>query len=331
MLALLFGFGGVLLLLMMLLEGPPGREDGNLAIGAAAAFAVALFIFVGSDRLPLWFLRASPAIGTLLGTVAVYWGGVEAAGSAMYLIWVVIAAAMFLDTGLIIAHGAIAVGAYAFVLSHLEQSDYLDPLRLTMLAATVLVIAVVTGSVASQLRQVLRKLEAAATTDPLTGLLNRRAFDDAFEIELARAKRGHFGLGVVVLDLDGFKRFNDEHGHQAGDLALQRLSRALIRHTRAIDHVGRIGGEEFAVLAPESGTAGSLAMAERLRRAVEIEFSGHGGLTASCGSAAYPENGAERLVLVGAADRAMYEAKALGKNRAIASTDSPASPSGAVS
>ena len=119
------------------------------------------------------------------------------------------------------------------------------------------------------------------------------------------------------------RTFNDEYGHPAGDAALERLSHALVDATRAIDHVGRVGGEEFAILAPESSTAGTLALAERLRRAVEIEFSGFGGLTASCGVASYPNNGSDRYALVAAADRALYEAKARGRNRAVASDAKP--------
>ena len=262
-----------------------------------------------------------PAIGTILSSFSIYYAGAEASAAyAMYMAWVVIAASLFLDTRLILAHGVLSIAAYAFVLSLLEGTDGLDGLRITMMAGTVLILAIVMVVIAGQLRQVLHQLEAAASTDPLTGLLNRRALEEAFDVELARAGRGRFGVGVVMLDLDGFKNFNDQHGHQAGDAALQRLSHALTEGTRAIDHVGRVGGEEFAILAPESSTAGTLALAERLRRAVEIEFSGMGGLTASCGVASYPENGTDRYALIGAADGALYEAKALGRNRAVASS-----------
>lgn len=330
-LAILFGFGGVLLLATLLLEGAPGRDAGSLAIVACSALSVAAFILILYERLPVWFLRAAPGIGTLLVALGIYFAGPQASAAyAMYMAWVVIAAALFLDTRLILAHGALSIAAYALVLSMLDGSDGLDALRVAMIAGTVLIVALVMGGIAAQLREVLRKLESAASTDPLTGLLNRRALEEAFDVELSRAGRGRFGVGVVMLDLDGFKRFNDEHGHQAGDAALQRLSLVLTGATRAIDHVGRVGGEEFAILAPESNTGGTLALAERLRRAVEIEFSGMGGITASCGVASYPDNGSDRHTLIGAADRALYEAKALGRNRAVASTAPPAAPSGAV-
>ena len=251
--------------------------------------------------------------------LAIYFAGPEASAAyAMYMAWVVIASSLFLDTRLILVHGAIAVGAYAAALAVSDGTDRLDALRITMTVGTVLVVALVMGGIAGQLRAVLKRLEAAARTDPLTGLLNRRALEEAFEMELSRAGRAGFGVGLVMLDLDGFKAFNDRYGHPAGDAALQRLSRVLGDATRAIDHVARVGGEEFAVLAPESTTAGTLALAERLRRSVEVEFS-RVGLTASCGIASYPHNGADRGALVSAADRALYEAKARGRNRAVAS------------
>lgn len=330
-LAILFGLGGALLLLTLLFDGAPGRETEQLVIVAATALAVGVLILSTYEHLPAWSLRASPAIGTLLVALTIYYAGPDASAAyATYMAWVVIAAALFLDTRLILAHGAVAVGAYALVLTQLEGSDGLDPLRIAMVAATALALALVMSGIAGQMREVLQQLEAAARTDPLTGLLNRRALEEAFDVELARAGRGRFGVGLVMLDLDRFKDFNDEHGHQAGDTALRRLSEVLVGGTRAIDRVGRVGGEEFAILAPESSTAGTLALAERLRRAIEVEFSGMGGLTASCGVASYPENGSDRHALVGAADRALYEAKARGRNRAVASEDASALSSGAV-
>ncbi|MEJ7876246.1 MAG: GGDEF domain-containing protein [Solirubrobacterales bacterium] len=332
LLAYLFGIGGLLLFGTLLLPGAPGRDSGSLAIVAGSLFGIAILIMLAYDALPLWLLRAAPAAGTALVALAIYVAGEEASAAyAMYMAWVVIAASLFLDTKLILAHGAVAVAAYATALALSDGTDGLDALRVTMTAATVLVVALVMGGIAGQLRAVLRKLGAAARTDPLTGLNNRRALEEAFEIELSRAGRARSGVGLVMLDLDGFKAFNDRYGHPAGDAALQRLSRVLGDATRAVDHVARVGGEEFAVLAPDSTTAGTLALAERLRRAVEVEFS-RVGLTASCGIASYPDNGADRRALVSAADRALYEAKSRGRNCAVASeTTAVSAPASGVS
>ena len=322
-LAYLYGFGGLLLFITLLLPGAADRDPGSLAIVASACLALAVFIIAVFDRLPLWFLRGAPALGTIIVAFAIYFSGAQASAAyAMYMAWIVIAASLFLDFRLILAHGAIAVAAYATVLALRDGTNSLDALRLVMTAGTVVVVALVMGGIAGQLRDVLKRLEAAARTDPLTGLLNRRALEESFDLELARATRGGFSVGVVMLDLDGFKAFNDKHGHPTGDKALQRLSRVLKHATRGIDHVARVGGEEFAVIAPESDTAGTLALAERLRRAVEIEFSGM-NLTASCGVASYPVNGTDQRSLVGAADQALYTAKARGRNHAAASDAKP--------
>lgn len=162
--------------------------------------------------------------------------------------------------------------------------------------------------------------DRAARTDALTGQLNRRALEAGFESELARARRTGRPCGLVLIDLDGFKRYNDANGHPAGDAALRRIGRVLGEGTRATDTVARLGGEEFAMLTPECDTAGALALAERLRRAIEVEFSGvTPPLTASCGVSSHPADGPERPDLISAADRALYRAKADGRNRAVAS------------
>ncbi len=167
LLAYLFGFGGILLLITLLLPGTAERDLEALAIVAGAAIAMALFLLVVFDSLPVWFLRAAPAVGTLLVALAIYYAGPGASAAyAMYMAWVVIAASLFLDTRLILAHGALAIGAYAFVLSRLDGSDGLDALRVTMTAGTVLVVALVMGGISGQLRQVLQKAAGSGADRP---------------------------------------------------------------------------------------------------------------------------------------------------------------------
>ena len=326
-LACLFVLGGLLLLGTLLLPGSPDREGGELVALACIAFVVGVALIAGYDQIPLGVLRLVPLLGTVLVGFVVYYADAEAAPAyALYLAWVLVAAGMFFDVGLMLFHGTVAVAVYALALVAGDAEEATAGLQLAMTAGTVLAVTLVMGGIGRRVRAVLGRLETDAHTDPLTGLLNRRALDYAFHRELGRAERTAQPIGVVILDIDGFKRFNDERGHLDGDRALQRLGKVLADKVRLEDYVARIGGEEFAIIAPDCDTAGALALAERLRRGVEVEFAADGGLTASCGVASHPEAGETPPALIAAADLALYEAKARGRNRALASNQ--LSPSG---
>jgi diguanylate cyclase (GGDEF)-like protein len=162
------------------------------------------------------------------------------------------------------------------------------------------------------------RLREQATIDPLTHCHNRRGFEEIMAAELARALRHAHPLCLVLMDLDRFKEINDEFGHDAGDAALQRIGRALRHHIRISDSASRFGGEEFALVFPETDRAEAVMLAERLREMVsslrptsEVPRE----ITASFGVACAPGDGATTGDLVRAADRALYEAKSNGRNR----------------
>ena len=159
--------------------------------------------------------------------------------------------------------------------------------------------------------KLVTSLARLALTDQLTGLPNRRAWEEALARELARAARGGQPVCVAVLDLDGFKAFNDEHGHQAGDRLLTQAARAWQRQLRVSDLLARYGGEEFAAVIPAWPLEIAVEVVERLRRAAP------GGLTASAGVASWDgsESGAQ---LFGRADAALYAAKQAGRDRTVA-------------
>jgi diguanylate cyclase (GGDEF)-like protein len=165
-----------------------------------------------------------------------------------------------------------------------------------------------------------RELERLASIDALTGLANRRVFFERLEVELCRARRLGNPLAFLMLDIDHFKAFNDRHGHQGGDQALRAVAAALRRGTRTYDLAGRYGGEEFAAYLPQTAAADALAIAERLRGAVEalaVEVAPGvaAGATVSIGIACWPDVPAEGLEhLVAAADRALYLSKEGGRN-----------------
>jgi len=156
-----------------------------------------------------------------------------------------------------------------------------------------------------------------ALTCPLTGLPNRRALEMALEREAARVERGEKPFALILLDLDDFKRVNDERGHQEGDGLLRRVAQYLKTHVRQGDLVGRWGGEEFVVLLPATDLLGAERLAERLREGIAAL-----GVTASFGVALY-QGDLQGLFL--RADQALYQAKALGKNR-VARASEPGTP-----
>jgi diguanylate cyclase (GGDEF)-like protein/PAS domain S-box-containing protein len=165
-------------------------------------------------------------------------------------------------------------------------------------------------SLLDQRSNLLAKLQRLALTDELTGLGNRRAWQQHLDRELARARRHGEPLCVAILDLDKFKRFNDTHGHQAGDRLLLALAQAWLSQLRGSDILARYGGEEFSLLLPASPIEAAMTALARLRSATPE------GQTCSAGRAAF--NGSESAEeLVGRADAALYEAKASGRNRAV--------------
>jgi diguanylate cyclase (GGDEF)-like protein len=167
-----------------------------------------------------------------------------------------------------------------------------------------------------------RRLEELATTDPLTGLTNRRKFDAAIDGEWRRGTRHNTPVALLMIDADHFKNFNDGFGHQAGDQMLVGIAVCIADSVRrAGDCAARFGGEEFAVLLPGLGAAEAEAMAETIRRKVEQWSDAEGGVTISIGVASMtPKSSQHWAELVEAADRALYAAKDLGRNRCVVAT-----------
>jgi diguanylate cyclase (GGDEF)-like protein len=164
------------------------------------------------------------------------------------------------------------------------------------------------------------RLAELVNRDPLTDLHNRRHFENRLAIEFARAHRFGEPLALILLDVDHFKDVNDRFGHPAGDRVLVEVGNVLRALSRRIDLAARIGGEEFALLLPNTGAPGAEALAERvIMRIREAHISSEATpvrVTVSAGVTAYPDCGAQtREQLVECADRALYRAKAAGRNR----------------
>ncbi|MGH8874981.1 MAG: diguanylate cyclase, partial [Acidimicrobiia bacterium] len=180
------------------------------------------------------------------------------------------------------------------------------------------------------LEKTVAQLQALSVTDSLTGLKNHGYFFDRLAEELERARRYDRELSVVVGDLDDFKGVNDLYGHAAGDAVLRQMGKVLRTHLREVDIACRVGGEEFAVLMPETGAEGALHAAERLRRAVEeASVPLVGRVRMSLGVSVFPDHGQARNELFESADRALYRAKRDGKNQVRIAGDAAPRSAGA--
>jgi len=165
------------------------------------------------------------------------------------------------------------------------------------------------------------ELVRQAARDSLTGMLNRRSLLSEFERELARVRRGGTMLSVAMFDLDNFKRLNDAHGHQAGDEVLRSVAASMQASIRQPDILGRYGGEEFALVMPDTDAEMAMRVAERIRIAVQmsvVEWQNERlSITISGGVAAFAANGVTAEALIAASDAALYEAKRAGRNRVV--------------
>jgi two-component system cell cycle response regulator len=164
----------------------------------------------------------------------------------------------------------------------------------------------------------LSEIEHLATRDGLTGLANRRLFEESLQREVARSHRRKTPLALVVLDVDHFKDVNDTVGHQAGDAVLREVARAMVGNTKASDLPARYGGDEFVVLLPDCTGDDALAVAERLRAAVARDVTAV-PVTVSAGVGGMPGNAGDGERLVAAADAALYSAKREGRDRSVGS------------
>jgi diguanylate cyclase (GGDEF)-like protein len=170
-----------------------------------------------------------------------------------------------------------------------------------------------------RMAMLVEEAQHAATTDPLTGLPNRRAFLAALDIEQARSERHGYSMSLLLLDVDHFKSINDTHGHAAGDRVLAALGQLLVREVRKTDIVGRWGGEEFVAVLSGADEPGARIGAERIRAAIEamqvrLENGQLVPVRASIGVSCLEVRDTPEI-LIGRADSAMYQAKSAGRNR----------------
>jgi diguanylate cyclase (GGDEF)-like protein len=313
----LFAVGGAITMLSLLATGPEA-DVRRIGLTGACAFGIALLLLAGYDRMPGWSFDCLLACGSVLIEWTVWASGESTSSYAMLFFWIAIYAFYFLPQWrACIQLGLIAL-AYAAVLALADDHTSTAVIHWAVTNGALIVAGALIGVQRANTRRVVRRLADDARRDTLTGLLNRRGFEELFDTELERARRTGDQLSVIVADLDRFKWLNDRYGHQAGDNALQRVAEILQTVKRRIDTVARIGGEEFALVVPSSDHHAAYILAERMRREVRETFAGDdSGLTVSLGVAAFGPHGVSSDALVRNADQALYASKRLGRDRTV--------------
>jgi diguanylate cyclase (GGDEF)-like protein/putative nucleotidyltransferase with HDIG domain len=317
--ALRLFLGGAAIILAVLAL-PHGRVNTLGLLGICAGCLLgALIMRVGTHRLPNWSFDAIAAYSAVLVTGARLFasaGGGSGTGIQALYVWIVLFVFYFLPRSHALVQLAWigALYAAALAVSHPTSSDTITLWTVTMVG--LLLAGLVIARMRDRTDDLVERLNRAARTDALTGLLNRRAFDEHLEQELARARRTQRPFVILLGDLDRFKEINDRYGHPAGDAALTLVGQVLRGATRTVDTVARVGGDEFALLLPESQEEQGWVLVERLRRFLADALADHDvAVGLSIGLVVYPRDGETAEALRVSVDKALYAAKQAGAER----------------
>jgi diguanylate cyclase (GGDEF)-like protein/putative nucleotidyltransferase with HDIG domain len=316
-LAVLFAAGASLAALTVALPHPARTNVLGLLAVVANAYLLAAVLYTLAARLPVWTLHPALAWGSTLITGVAYFSGESPSPLVFFYLWVFLYASYFFTRRQAAAQIVYVGVAYGALLGARPPVGGIPAWWLVGMG-TLLVGAMVIMAMRARVELLIARLYDAARTDPLTKLSNRRGFRELLDLELERARRGGTAMGVLVGDLDDFKDINDRFGNRVGDIALQRVARLLSEREPQVDATARVGGEEFALIVPETEHDSAFALAERLRHELRKEFADDPNpLTISFGLSVYPEHGETAASLLRAADDALFAAKQRGRNQTV--------------
>lgn len=296
-------------------EGFLPRDPPFALAPVIAAAAVFLFLVTVGPRLPWICLAMLGPIGVAAISYAVATSPGAGDGAVLYTMPVLWTVFFYGRRGAAGILACVAVGHAVALLVLPASSVY--PGRWIDVMVSVCATAVVVLALEGRNQSLLGRLAAEARTDPLTGLLNRRGLEERAEVEIARSRRDNTPMAVASFDLDHFKHINDEWGHETGDRVLVRLGRLLIAESRDIDTVGRVGGEEFVALLPDTDLTGAAEFTERVRAALERHDPQSLPPVLVSAGVVSAQHVQDLQTMLQRADSALYAAKRAGRNRTV--------------
>ncbi len=313
----LFAAGATLALLTVGLSPPARASELGLLFIVGNAYVIAGMLFWRASRLPPRVLQLAVAWGSTVITAVAYFAADSPSPMIFFYLWIFLYASYFFTTrelAVQILYVGLAYGALLIARPPVGRM----PAWWLIGMGTLLVAAILVRSMRERGELLIAKLYDAARTDPLTKLSNRHGFRELLDLEIERARRGEAKMTIVVGDLDNFKEVNDRSGRHVGDAALVRLARLFEQGKRQIDGLARVGGEEFALILPDTNDQDAFVIAERLRCELRDEFIQDSvPTTISFGVASYPKHGETAGSLLRAADEALYAAKQNGRDRTM--------------
>jgi diguanylate cyclase (GGDEF)-like protein/putative nucleotidyltransferase with HDIG domain len=312
--AALVGFLGVVL------PHPSDFDEPVIHLTQGIALVVSIFLFVLADRLPLWAVSLTPAIGVVNTSIALLATHDPTSGYAFFYVWIAIVCFYFLSRRETILHLAWAIANYAAVILILgpgpgqaNQEAYF----FVLVAGTLIASAGPMLYLRGRFNDLVERLSDASRIDPLTGLPNERLLGEALTREIARAHGSQTQLAVLVVELDRFQEVTEELGHTTAGELLKSVGQMFSEAIRPIDTIARTAGT-FTIIAPEAPEESAYLMAEQLLARVRRGFRQEAiPLTASIGIGLYPRDAAGEGELLRIADRALTAAKLLGHDRAV--------------
>jgi diguanylate cyclase (GGDEF)-like protein len=316
-LMVIWSLAAVFLLVVPLVSSPPVEIRTNLMRFAIVAVTVLGMLLAGRERLPRWTPDVCAYLLYLIvgGIISTYQDP-DTPYAFLYL-WLSVHSFYFQPWRRAAPQVAFIAADYAVSLLAMPGAEF-PVLRWAVTVLTTVVICTMVALLRARVDALVGRLAGVARTDPLTGLRNRRAYDEIFEIEVARADRTDQPLSLIIGDIDHFKGVNDRFGHPTGDVVLRRVAAVLEQSERRVDAAIRLGGEEFALLLPGTDADGAFRVAQRVRENLRRAFHRDAlPVTMSFGIASYPAHGGDPEALFQAADTALLAAKAQGRDRAV--------------
>ncbi len=316
-LAALYAAGACLASLTIVLPHSRNASELGLLAIVANAYVVAAVLFRRARTLPDRVMPVALMWGSTLIAGVAYFSAQAPSPLVFFYLWVFLYASYFFTVGETAVQILYAGLAYGALLAARPPSNGVAEWWLVGMGS-LLVAAILTRSMRSRMEALIGKLYEAARTDPLTGIVNRTGFRDQLDLELERARRSGTAMTVVSGDVDHLKEVNDRGGQHAGNAVLRRVAAVLEGGKRKLDLVARVGGGEFALILPDTGSHEAFALCERLRvevrRAFEADLT---PVTISLGIATYPGHGETAASLLRATEEALQAAKQSGRDRTV--------------